>query len=310
MDWRQQAYLQHQQQRWLRPDAARWVRPDAAKFLKPGTRAADVYPALERKYSDDQPRVPGSESGGGQWTSGGSGSSSGRLRVHIYRSDPESDDVGDGGSGLSLPDLSFDLGSLLRDIDWSDLFDIKPRAGRTGGVRLAGDAPDRLQTPDDQPPKIPKKRPEKSSQRTGVLRTLTSWARRFPTIAGEAIAGLQKISDWMEAYKDLIEADRDPPKTMQELRAGVGKRRPGYDTHHIIEQTAAEYWGLTRSEIDDPSNLVSIPRLRHYQITGWYGTKNDKFNGLSPRDYLRDKGLEERRKVGIEALIDFKVLKP
>lgn len=91
---------------------------------------------------------------------------------------------------------------------------------------------------------------------------------------------------------------------------GVGKRRPGYDDHHIIEQTAAEYWGLTRSEIDDPSNLVSIPRLKHYQITGWYMTPNADFGGLSPREYLSDKSPEERREVGLRALILMKVLKP
>lgn len=52
------AYWRHQQMRWLKPDAARWIRPDAARFLKPGTKLEDVYPALLRKYSRDQPRVP------------------------------------------------------------------------------------------------------------------------------------------------------------------------------------------------------------------------------------------------------------
>lgn len=122
--------------------------------------------------------------------------------------------------------------------------------------------------------------------------------------------GLIKASDWLDAYSDLIEADRDPPKTMQELHAGVGKRRPGYDDHHIIEQTAAEKWGLTRSEIDDPSNRVSIPRLKHYQITGWYMMENADFGGLSPRAYLSDKDLTERRRVGLYALRLFKVLQP
>jgi len=46
-------------------------------------------------------------------------------------------------------------------------------------------------------------------------------------------------------------------------------RTRGYDDHHVVEQTWAEYFGFSRSRIDDPSNLVSIPRLKHYQITGW-----------------------------------------
>jgi hypothetical protein len=99
-------------------------------------------------------------------------------------------------------------------------------------------------------------------------------------------------------------------KTLEELQQGVGQSRPGYDDHHIVEQTWAERFGFVRSEIDDPSNIVSIPRLTHYRITGWYGTPNVGFNGLSPREYLRDKSWEDRRRVGLDALVMFEVLKP
>ncbi|WP_244553440.1 hypothetical protein [Nitrobacter vulgaris] len=87
-------------------------------------------------------------------------------------------------------------------------------------------------------------------------------------------------------------------------------KRPGYDDHHIVEQTWAERFGYSRSEIDDPSNPVSIPRLTHYQITGWYMTSTEEFGGLSPRQYLADKGWDSRRRVGLQALVRFKVLKP
>jgi hypothetical protein len=117
-------------------------------------------------------------------------------------------------------------------------------------------------------------------------------------------------ADWLKESEAPIQANRDPPKTLEELMDGVGKRRPGYDDHHIMEQTAAERWGLTRSKIDDPSNLVSIPRLKHYQITGWYAKRNADFGGKSPREYLSDQGPEVRRQVGLDALILFKVLKP
>lgn len=57
--------------RWMRPDADRWIRPDAALFLKPGSDPRDVFTALARKYSPDQPRVPaGSGRESGQWTGG------------------------------------------------------------------------------------------------------------------------------------------------------------------------------------------------------------------------------------------------
>jgi hypothetical protein len=64
-----EAFARHQQARWLKPDAARWVRPDVARFLKPGTAPADVFPALQRKYSPSQPRVPaGNGIESGRWT--------------------------------------------------------------------------------------------------------------------------------------------------------------------------------------------------------------------------------------------------
>ncbi len=64
------AYETARQGRWLRPDAHRWLRPDAARFLVPGTDPASVFPALQRKFNPDQPRVPAGNPDGGQWTGG------------------------------------------------------------------------------------------------------------------------------------------------------------------------------------------------------------------------------------------------
>jgi len=59
---------QFQRQRWMRHDAQRWVRQDADRWLRPGFESA--LPSLDRKYSEDQPRVPAGNPDGGQWTSG------------------------------------------------------------------------------------------------------------------------------------------------------------------------------------------------------------------------------------------------
>jgi hypothetical protein len=80
------AFEAAQRVRWMRPDAARWIRPDAARFLKPGTDPRDVYPALARKYSPDQPRVPAGNPDGGQWTDGGGGINDQRVLSDV---DPE-----------------------------------------------------------------------------------------------------------------------------------------------------------------------------------------------------------------------------
>jgi len=80
--------------------------------------------------------------------------------------------------------------------------------------------------------------------------------------------------------------------------------------HHIVEQTAAENDGFSRTEIDARNNLVRIPAMKHREISGWYQTGNKDFSGLTPREYLRGKDWNERYKVGIQALVKFGVLKP
>jgi hypothetical protein len=267
-----EAWLRHQQSRWLRPDAARWVRPDAARFLPPGADVAKAFPALAWKYNSNQPRVPAGNPDGGQWT-----------------------DDGEGGGSLGL-------------------FEITPRDNTIDGVQLAGDWRPGIGhnqgPPLDEPPEIPKQRPTTSAERTKYLRAAARWLARNGEPAAVVYIGIMNNVEWLKDYGDLVKAASDEPKSLEELQQGVGKYRPGYDDHHIVEQTWAERFGFARREIDDPSNLVSVPRLTHYRITGWYGTRNVDFNYLSPREYLRDKSWVERRQVGLDALVMFGVLKP
>jgi hypothetical protein len=55
-----------QRRRWMRHDAHRWFRQDADRWLRPGFEPA--LPSLDRKYSEDQPRMPARNPGGGRWT--------------------------------------------------------------------------------------------------------------------------------------------------------------------------------------------------------------------------------------------------
>jgi hypothetical protein len=334
MPQQDEAWLRHQQQRWLRPDAYRWIRPDAARVLPPNSNVVAVHPGLaarrdqrlhdrriaeaiareqsvtaelraelisieaaivlrraardrEDKYSPNQPRVPAGNPDGGQWTDGAaSGSTSG----------------GHPGRNVSI---AAEVGNL-------GLFEIKPRDNTIGGVRLAGDLPPgtNLGGPSDEPPKIPPERPRTSAQRTAFARAAASWLARHPGLAGEIYTGTMNNVKWLRDYHDVIQAARDEPKSLEELQANVGLKRPGYDDHHIVEKTWAEYFGFAKSQVNDPSNLASIPRLTHYQITGWYMTKTEEFGGLSPREYLSGKDWDERRRVGLLALVRFKVLKP
>ena len=43
------------------------------------------------------------------------------------------------------------------------------------------------------------------------------------------------------------------------------------------------------SIIDAHDNLVRIPRMKHWEINGWYARSNKEFGERSPREYLRGK---------------------
>ena len=130
---------------------------------------------------------------------------------------------------------------------------------------------------------------------------------------GKRIAAFLTILDeagWLEPAIDSIRTFADPPKSLEELQQDVSTPAQGYDVHHIVEQTSAEQDGFRQSMIDAPENLVRIPRLKHWIITGWYMTKSLGYGDLSPRGFLRGKSWEERQRIGRDALVKFGVLKP
>ncbi|MCP9626120.1 hypothetical protein NML43_03340 [Rhodopseudomonas palustris] len=280
---RDETWLSYQQRRWIRPDGDRWVRQDAARFLAPGGNVVDAFPSLAFKYNPNQPRVPAGNPDGGQWTNGW---------------------VGAETSAKPNADVRSSV----------DLFSVAPKEPDRSGVRLAGDLPEGSdpspQTPVDPPPKVPQVKPKTSSERTAQYRAVASWMVRNAGLPAKILFSAFDHVEWLKDRQALIVAATDPPMSLPELQNEVGKKRPGYDDHHIVEKTWAEWFGFGRSDIDDPSNLVSIPRLKHWQITGWYMTENEDFGGRSPREYLADKDWNERRRVGLHALRMFGVLKP
>lgn len=156
----------------------------------------------------------------------------------------------------------------------------------------------------DRPPPLPKKRPP-------TIRERNRWsvivARAL--FAGGILAG--EVGEWVwEHARDRIIAYQEPPKTLEELRQAVGDNRPGFEDHHMAEQTPARQDGFPESRINGPDNVVRIPTYRHWQITAWYATKNDQFGGLSPREFLRGQSWEARIAVAKHALRMFGVLKP
>jgi hypothetical protein len=50
--------------------------------------------------------------------------------------------------------------------------------------------------------------------------------------------------------------------------------------------------------------------MRHWDLNRWYETPSREFGDQTPRQYLADKSWEERRRVGLQGLIEVGVLKP
>jgi hypothetical protein len=116
-----------------------------------------------------------------------------------------------------------------------------------------------------------------------------------------------QVASWLSWYLPYIYSYLDAPKTWEELQQNGGT---DYDKHHVVEQASAKEDGIPDAMIDSSDNLVRIPTFKHWQITGWFQTQNKDFGGLSPRDYLRGRSWKERRRVGLDALVRFGILRP
>jgi len=177
-----------------------------------------------------------------------------------------------------------------------------------------GRKPANLKLPPDseRPPKISKHLPPTRPLRNAVIKRVAGWALRIGirlTPVGRILDVIQ-AAEWIYEYGPYVTAYLDGPKSLAELHAGASNPGRGYDIHHVVEQTPAEKDGFPRELIDAPENLVRISTLRHWELTAWYARGNSEYGGMSPRDYLRGKTWEERYRFGLEALVEFGVLRP
>ncbi len=175
----------------------------------------------------------------------------------------------------------------------------QPGIGDNGGPTL--DPP--------EPPKEPSK--DKASRTQAAKALAKQLARQALRRAGPVGAAVIAIEAGHRLYSELpsIRSYQDEPKTLAELQQNAGKRRPGYEDHHIVERGAGGREGFSRAQIDGAENVVSVPKYKHHEITGWYAKGNPQFGGLSPRQYLRGRSWAEQDRVGRDALRRFGVLK-
>jgi hypothetical protein len=82
---------------------------------------------------------------------------------------------------------------------------------------------------------------------------------------------------------------------------------PNYDKsnmewHHIVEQKQIELSNFDAKLIHNMNNMVLLTSEQHREITAYYNTKSDEYDGKSPREYLKGKYFQFQLQFGIEAL--------
>ncbi|AOG03630.1 hypothetical protein BSY19_1489 [Bosea sp. RAC05] len=175
----------------------------------------------------------------------------------------------------------------------------QPGIGDNGGPSL---------DPPDPPKEPPRDKVSKTQAAKALARQIAFAAARRAGPIGAVITVLE-AGHWRYSEWPSIRSYQDPPQSLAELQQQAGQRRPGYDDHHIVEQGAGVREGFPRSMLDGPDNVVSVPRYKHHEITGWYTKPNPDFGMQSPRAYLRGRDWAEHVRVGHEALRQFGVLK-
>jgi hypothetical protein len=291
MVWIHPAAVEHRARLFTRHDADRYMRPDAERRMSPEELRLENPQAYERKYG-------------------------GLPRSQIAAHD-------------DLPDetLRREIIALLRDAQ-RQIAEIKhalvlrrkanfnpdqPRhpkhsPGSVGGRWSGGSSG----LPLGPPPKIPRKRPPNSKEKNLVLKEVARWLARAIRVSApiHAFMLVYEAASWLDTDRPLVEAYYAPPKTLPELQEDALTPKSGYDIHHVVEKDSASKDGFARSMIEGLENRVRISRMKHWEITAWHATKNEDYNNMSPREYLRGKSWAEREAVGLYALKKFGVLKP
>jgi hypothetical protein len=319
------AWVAHQRKLSMRPNAELYWRPDAARFMTPEEARLFLPDSMQpRERKDDPapalPSVSPAQRARDEWVRK---QDILRLKWQIAalrfermlirhmlalrrqaKFDPNQPRVpagdpaggqwisGDGGGGgINDP-------RVIPDVTPVD--EVRPGAQYATLKRPGG----RNNPSPDLPPKIPQRRPPNSNELNLVVKLLARSAI--------AIEILKAGPKWLYDHLAEIQADRDPPKTIEELQHAVTENsKPGYQDHHVVGQYFRGKFPDSR--IDAPDNVVRIPTLKHREISSWYSRKNyyePKFGGRTPRDYLEDKGWDEHYRVGLELLRRYGVLAP
>jgi hypothetical protein len=144
------------------------------------------------------------------------------------------------------------------------------KPGQNWGPQSEGDEPDgdpeHIPIDRDGHPKVPQQRPVTLRRRRSVLRAVIRYLLDS-RLAPNQLRNIIRKAEWFaEQYGQAVESFFDEPRSLEELQARALRRRPGYDIHHIVEQTSARQDGYPEKMIEALENRVSVPRIAHWRI--------------------------------------------
>ena len=107
----------------------------------------------------------------------------------------------------------------------------------------------------------------------------------------------------MQSIGSILVACVKPVATKR--KRDIGSAGDGNEWHHIVEQSQIDKSGFSSKMVNNPDNVVSIPREIHQKITGYYNSKPKFANGLTYRDWLAEQSYEIQYEHGLKILRRF-----
>ncbi len=95
---------------------------------------------------------------------------------------------------------------------------------------------------------------------------------------------------------------------MDDFESAFGKAGPGYDWHHIVEQSDDNIKDFGATAIHSTWNVVRVPTLVHQEISDYYSMRDPQHPGYTRRSWLQTRSPDEQYDTGIEVLRKFGVL--
>ncbi|MEC4593110.1 hypothetical protein VPG91_19045 [Nitrospirillum amazonense] len=137
---------------------------------------------------------------------------------------------------------------------------------------------------------------------------LKSLAAEVAAVHAFADAGVRTAEELMVTSEEISFSSYDAFKKTEVPEDGIdalGKRYgsagPGYDYHHIVEQSAIGD-GIPAELVNSTRNIVLVPRLLHEEVTAAFNRPAYKGAPISLREYLKTAPFEERMRKGLEVM--------